>query len=278
MFSFSGAGKGAGFILLNIVRGCNIMVFTTLAVSSAVLMVVAKMPNGYTFFSDVPMAFIIIVCSLLGLSEMGVWSTWFGIYWPTFGPNHGFTWLGGSMILMGSHILGKLSDDRFAQDKMGIIFWNVCMAAGILSYIFGFTNIIMSWWFGKREGRNIRTYRNSGAIEPERGWKGDEASKYSDSYSTSKASHASIKEERTRSIFNPFGKSKKHQISGPVVLDDVEKGNSPVLDRGSPIVPSIQRPPTLQHPAMRNTPSRYSEASHLPNPYNPSIYQKDNVV
>lgn len=257
MVSLKVAGKGWGFIVLNIIRACNILVLTTIAVSSAVLMVVAKMPNGFTFFSDISMAFVVTVCFFLGLSEIGVWGRWFTRNWPAFGPERGLTWLGFSMLMMGSHILGKLSDDRFTQDKMGVIFWNVCMAAGILSYIFGFTNVITSWWFGKRQGRNVRTFRNTGAIEPEENWHG------SDSYSTSKTSRSSHK-EKSRSIFNPFGKSRKPQISGPMPSDDMEKGYAP-MDRGSPLAPEIQRPPTLQHPAIRRGSIHYSTASGFTN-------------
>ncbi|KAK6081268.1 hypothetical protein SCUP515_02956 [Seiridium cupressi] len=254
MLSLNIAGKGWGFIALNILRACNIIVLTTIAVSSAVLMVVAKMPDAFTFFSDIAMAFIVIVCFFLGLSEIGVWGKWFIRNWPAFGPGRGLTWLGFAMLMMGSHILGKLSDDRFTQDKMGTIFWNVCMAAGILSYIFGVTNVIMSWWFGKRQGRNLRTFRNTGETVPSEEFP-DTGSSYASqrTYSTHK--------EKTKSMFNPFGRSKKPQISGPMHPDDIEKGFPP-MDRGSPIAPEIQRPPTLQHPAMRRGSfSGYSEAS-----------------
>lgn len=257
MVSLGVSGKGWGFVALNVVRACNIIVLATIAVSSAVLMVVAKMPNGYTFFADISMAFLVSTCFFLGLSEIGVWGSWFNRNWPAFGPGRGLTWLGFSLLMMGSHVLGKLSDDRYTQDKMGVIFWNVCMAAGILSFVFGFTNVFMSWFFGKRQGRNVRTFRSTGAIEPDEPW-------HDDSYST-KASR-STHEERPKSKWtNKFSK-RLSQISSPFASADAEKGYPPV-NRGSPIAPEIQRPPTLQHPFHRRGSLAYSEASHLPNPH-----------
>ncbi|KAI1842722.1 hypothetical protein JX265_005048 [Neoarthrinium moseri] len=253
MFGFK--SKGWGFLALNFVRGINIIVLATIAVSSAVLMVVSKMPDGYTFFSDISLAFLITVCFFLGLSELGIWGAFFERNWPAFGPGRGLTWLGFSMIMMGSHTLGKLSDSRNSKENMGVIFWNLCMAAGILALIFGFVNVFMSWFFGKRLGRNVRVFRQNGATEPEEGWP------QSDVYS-SHSSGSVRKEKSRRTTLFGFGK-KKPEISAPIAHHDMEKG-MPLESRGSPIAPEIQRPPTLQHPAMRRgSMSHYSVASEI---------------
>jgi hypothetical protein len=232
--------KGLGFIALNVVRAINMIVLATIAVSSAVLMVVAKMPNGFTFFSDVSLTFLITVCFFLGLSEIGIWQNWFARHWPAFGPERGLTWLGFSMLMMGSHTLGKLSDDRYSTDKMGNIFWNVCLAAGILAIIFGFVNVFMSWWFGRRQGLSVRKLRSDGKMEP--------IEPFPDDTNASSRSN-SVPQEKTKSML-PWRKSKKPQISHPIsdtTCYDEEKG-APLEDRGSPIAPGIQRPLTNLHP------------------------------
>ncbi|ETS73417.1 hypothetical protein PFICI_15022 [Pestalotiopsis fici W106-1] len=165
MFDIELLRRGWGFIILNIIRACNMAVLTTIAIASIVFMIVAGLPNAWIFFSDVFLACIVCMCGFLALSETQYFGTWMNRHWPAFGPRRGFSWLGYSMIIMASHLLGKLSDERFSQKKMGPVFWNVCVAAGILGYIFGLVNLFSTWWFGVRLDRYVRVYRATGVTE-----------------------------------------------------------------------------------------------------------------
>lgn len=247
--------KPAAFYILNAFRVINVIVLTTIAISSAVLMVAAKMPNGFTFFSDISLLFLMVICLFLGLSECGLWQGWFAKHWPAFGPQRGLTWLGFSMLMMGSHTLGELSDDRYSTEKMGKVFWSLCLAAGILAIIFGFANVAMSWWFGKRQGISVRGLRADGTSQADKPFPDSNNDKRGVSVSD---------------IGHPLPKYSADKYNS----DDEEKG-APLEDRGSPIAPEIQRPLTSLHPAYQHESSypepppsiHYSNHRHRPSEY-----------
>lgn len=165
MFDIRLAGRGWGFIVLNIIRACNMAVLTTIAIAAIIFMIVGGLPNAWIFFSDVFLACVVAMCTFLALSETQLFSGWIQTFWPAFGPTRGLNWLAYSMMIMASHLLGKMSDERFSQKKMGPVFWNVCLAAGILGYIFGVVNLFTSWFWGYRLGRYIRVFRSTGRSE-----------------------------------------------------------------------------------------------------------------
>jgi hypothetical protein len=248
------AGKGWGYIILNTIRGINLLILTTIAASSVSLMVVAKMPNGFTFFSDVSLAFIIGVCVILVMSELGFCKTWINRNWPTVGHQAGFTWLGIAMIIMGSHTLGELSDARNSPETMSLPFWRLCIGSGVVSIFFGFVNILTSWLYGNKNGLCARNVRSNGATADN-----DNNNDYHDDKLPSYRSE-SFKDTR-KSRFTMFGRGGKPNISGPI-RHDIEQGDDcPVDNRGSPVIPGLQRPPTLMHPAVRA--SEYSVASNI---------------
>ncbi|KAI4600518.1 hypothetical protein KJ359_000873 [Pestalotiopsis sp. 9143b] len=158
---------GWQFVFLNAVRVCNVIVLATITIAAVLLIIAAKFPNPWIVFEDIFLVFHMLFCFFLFLTEyrIGLWVS-LEINMPAFGRESGLTGLGCSMMVLASSILGKLSDDRFASDKIGPVFWNTCAAAGILGYIFGFTNALSSWLLGSRQGRNIRKFRSTGEVVP----------------------------------------------------------------------------------------------------------------
>lgn len=158
---------GWQYVFLNIVRVCNAIVLATIAIAAVLLIIAAKFPNPWIVFADIFLVFHVLFCIFLFLTEfwIGLWVS-LEINMPAFGRESGLTGLGCAMMVLASSILGKLSDERFASDKIGPVFWNTCAAAGILGYIFGLTNALSSWLLGSRQGRNIRKFRSTGEVVP----------------------------------------------------------------------------------------------------------------
>ncbi|KAI0011709.1 hypothetical protein F4779DRAFT_175886 [Xylariaceae sp. FL0662B] len=245
--------QGHAYIILQIIRCCNIAVLLAVIVVSGIMMYFGKMPNGFQFFNDVTLAFIISVAGLLIWTEIPVKYGKAAIAqnWPAFGDDRGFTWLGIAMILMGCHHLGALSRDTFSKNVPFQV-WQAIMGSGILAISFGVTNIIASLAFRNDKGRvRAREIRNRGATTQDVQFVPDY-----DSYRSN-----SVRKEK-RSSFWRFGKGEKPQISHPIA-HDLEHGpdGHPGDDRRSPVMPQVQRPPTALHPMNRT--SLYSEASHI---------------
>lgn len=281
----SSGGKGSGYIILNVVRVLNIIVLTTVAAASVVFMVVGKMPDGFTFFNDISLAFVVVSSIILVISEIdwkynGFFNGWIEDNFPVISSHRGFTWLGAAMIILGSHTLGRLSDPRNSPKTMTLPLWRLCIGAGILAIIFGFVNTLLSWLFKGPDGQNARGIRKNGATNsleqlPEEG--------YSSHRTNSVKSNKSVHKEKKRRTF--FGRANKQAsesqsalnsrptISHPIPQDqyhhDLEKGyprddeEESIESRRSPIMPDVIRPPQATHPIFRNSLKAYSVASHI---------------
>ncbi|KAH9908100.1 hypothetical protein F4778DRAFT_720310 [Xylariomycetidae sp. FL2044] len=249
----SGSGfQGHAYIILQVIRCCNIAVLLAIMVAYALAIGFAKMPNGYQFFNDAVYAFFFCVAGLLAYTEAPINKFQKEIVetWPIFGPNRGFTWLGFLMFLMGCQLLGSLSTNTYTSDSVPFQVWQVIMGASIIAIAFGVTNMAASVAFRNRQSATrAREIRSQGATTSDVNFKGDGHSMTS--------STASI----------------RAKISHPMPQDhDLERGHveeytheDATGDRSSPIVPGLERPPTAMHPAYLggHRSSYYSEASHL---------------
>ncbi|KAI2631924.1 hypothetical protein GGR54DRAFT_634692 [Hypoxylon sp. NC1633] len=254
--------QGSAFIILQVIRCCNVAVFLAVIFVSAIMMYFAKMPNGFQFFNDVSLAFVIVVAGLLMYTEIPLdWGKAVIVKnWPVVGDDRGFTWLGFAMILMGSHHLGALSNNTYNNKDVPFQVWQAILGSGIIAIAFGVTNIIASFLFSNRASNvRAREIRANGATTQDVSFHAEEY----DSYRSN-----SVRKEKTRSRWL-FGKGEKPKISHPI-NHDVEYGRHsdelPIVeDRSSPIIPDVKRPPTALHPAFNggSRSSRYSEASHL---------------
>ncbi|KAI2468238.1 hypothetical protein F4781DRAFT_274886 [Annulohypoxylon bovei var. microspora] len=253
--------QGSAFVILQVIRACNIAVLLAVIFVSGVMMYYAKMPNGFQFFNDISLAFVIAVAGLLFWTELPVnfGKRIIGQNWPVLGEDRGFTWFGIAMILMGSHLLGALSNSTYNNKDVPFQVWQAIMGAGIIAIAFGATNVIASLVFSNRaSGVHAREIRNNGATTRD--------VNFTEEYDSYRSN--SIRKEKTKSKWF-FGKGEsKPKISHPIA-HDVEYGHNddlPIVDdRSSPIIPDVKRPPTALHPAYNagSRASRYSEASHL---------------
>ncbi|KAI1781141.1 hypothetical protein F4818DRAFT_29962 [Hypoxylon cercidicola] len=265
--------QGGAFIVLQVIRGCNIAVLAAVMAVSVIMMVFAKMPNAFQFFNDVSLAFVVLVAGVLLWTEIPVskGKKFITNNWPAFGENRGFTWLGIAMILIGCHHLGALSNSTYNNKDVPFQVWQAIMGSGIISIAFGITNIITSFLFSNRaHGVSAREIRRDGATTLD--------VNFTEEYESYRSN--SVRKEKKNRITKLFGRGGSkpkisHPIAGHSMPDDVEYGhnddlpfdNIPVDNRSSPIIPEVKRPPTALHPAFQNRSrsitSRYSEASHL---------------
>ncbi|KAI1373734.1 hypothetical protein F4677DRAFT_448027 [Hypoxylon crocopeplum] len=257
----TGSGfQGSAFIVLQVIRCCNVAVLLAVMFVSGIMMYFAKMPNGFQFFNDISLAFVVAVAGLLLYTELPFnWGkAMIGGNWPVIGEDRGFTWLGISMLLMGSHHLGALSSDTYNNKDVPFQVWQAILGSGIIAIAFGVTNIIASFVFSNRaNGVHAREVRRNGATTRD--------VNFTEEYDSYRSN--SVRKEKTRSKWF-LGKGNKPKISHPIT-NDVEYGRHsdelPIVDRSSPIIPDMKRPPTALHPAFiaGSRSSRYSEASHL---------------
>ncbi|KAK6845111.1 hypothetical protein PG990_003466 [Apiospora arundinis] len=276
MFNFSNSSsvKGSAYIILNVIRSLNILILLLIAASSVILMIPAKMPDGFTFFNDVALFFILMICIFLAISELpsfkaiGFIRAWYTRNWPVVGPGRGLKWFGLAMTILGCHTLGRLSDPRNGTDHMDLAFWRLCLAAGILAIAFGIINIVTSWLYSSKGGMTARELRSTGAVtETEKYYSNSGKSDSYDAYSTEGyESHRSesVRKEKGKSWWNR--KAKKPEISGPMPHQpDLEKGevmDDPLPSRSSPVIPGLQRPPSALHPIHGRQPSHARKYSN----------------
>lgn len=77
------------------------------------------------------------------VSELSLFRNWFASNWPLLSPTHGFVTLGIAMIILGLNILGNLNKAATSQQSLGLPFWRLVIASGILVLFLGFVNIVV---------------------------------------------------------------------------------------------------------------------------------------
>ncbi|RWA11547.1 hypothetical protein EKO27_g3536 [Xylaria grammica] len=242
--------QGHAYIILQVVRVCNVAVLLAVMVASVLMLVFAKLPNGFQFFADIVHALVFFFAALLIFTELGLWGkgqAFVARAWPMLGPDRGFTGLGAIMVLIGCHLLGGLNSGIYTEAGVPSQISQVIIGAGIISLAFGFTNILASLMF-KNEKVRAREIRSAGATTRD--------VNFNDNYGSTFRSNS----------------TRKPEISGPLPTNyQFEDGSTdyPVDNKSvrsvdshhSPLVPQISRPPSALHPHNRIT--HYSEASHL---------------
>jgi hypothetical protein len=76
------------------------------------------------------------------VSECSIFKDYFARVWPMLSPAHGFNFLGCAMLVLGNNILGNLNKEATSQKSLGLPFWRLVIASGIVVFIFGFANIV----------------------------------------------------------------------------------------------------------------------------------------
>lgn len=76
------------------------------------------------------------------VSELPIFKNYFARNWPLLSQSHGFVTLGVAMIVLGVNILGNLNKEATSQKSLGMAFWRIVIASGILVFVLGFFNIV----------------------------------------------------------------------------------------------------------------------------------------
>lgn len=243
--------QGHAYIILQVIRFCNVAVLLAVMVASVLMLIFAKLPNGFQFFADIVHALVFIFAGLLIFTEIGLWAKgqdFVARAWPMLGPDRGFTGLGAIMILIGCHLLGGLNSGTYTEAGVPSQISQVIIGAGIIAITFGFTNIFASLLF-KNERVRAREVRQAGATTRD--------VNFNDGYS----SRANSTRKPNISGPMPMSGGDAYPLNPADYFAEDAKSVTSYDTRHSPIMPEISRPPTAMHPANRVT--QYSEASHI---------------
>ena len=162
MFSESKLAGGAGFIILNILRGCNVISLALVAVASWIMLVMTVKTSNFFFFDGCAHFITSVISIALIVSEVNLLKSWFARWAPLLSPESGLVFLGLSMIGIGFNILGNLNKSATSQETLGLPMWRVVIASGILSSLMGLFNIIGTYVFCDSKlgitGRQVRSH------------------------------------------------------------------------------------------------------------------------
>ena len=95
---------------------------------------------------------------------MSLFKGYFAKRWPLLSPEHGFGFLSVSLLCLGINMLGNLNKEATSQESLGMAFWRIVIASGILSLIMCLFNLIATFTFrDKKRGVTARMVRAHGA-------------------------------------------------------------------------------------------------------------------
>ncbi|RMD39804.1 hypothetical protein DV735_g5323, partial [Chaetothyriales sp. CBS 134920] len=162
---FGGSLAGAGYVVLNVIRGLNLVALFAVMAASTVMLVKTFIVSKFFFFDAAAHVVRIIISGFLIMTELPLFRQYFYRNWPLFSPRSGFVMLGLTMIALGNSILGQLNKEATSQESLGLAFWRVVIAAGIIVLVMGFVNIVASYVFRDTKTHlTARQVRSHGAV------------------------------------------------------------------------------------------------------------------
>lgn len=162
----NGGLAGPGYVILNIIRAINIIVFLDTIAAGVVMLIKITLNNNYFFFEAVSHAITIIISSksfqrlhpcqrlilshrkltynpvFLIVTELPVFENFFNRHVPQLGKTASFVPLSLIMMIMGVSLLGNLNNNDYSVDAMGLPFWRIVASAGILAMTMGILNFM----------------------------------------------------------------------------------------------------------------------------------------
>ncbi|KLJ10144.1 hypothetical protein EMPG_14457 [Blastomyces silverae] len=158
---------GPGYIILNAIRVFNIICLLCIIAACSVLLIKTSTPTNFFVFDAMHRVIIIAVSMFLIISEVGFFEAWFREYWGCFGRHSSFLALGIAMVLLGISTIGCLNREDLNKDTIGFTFWQLVLGAGIITIVFGFINIAVTFIYRtKKTGLKARHIRTDGAVAP----------------------------------------------------------------------------------------------------------------
>ncbi len=82
-----------------------------------------------------PIGFLIV-------TELPLFKTYVSRNWPLFSARSSFIMLGVAMVFLGNSILGNLNKEATSQKSLGLPFWRLVIASGIVILVMGPINIL----------------------------------------------------------------------------------------------------------------------------------------
>ncbi|CAF9932011.1 MAG: hypothetical protein HETSPECPRED_008247 [Heterodermia speciosa] len=242
---------GPGYVVLNVIRVCNIICLLAIVAASAVMLVKTFIVSKFFFFDGVSHVITAALSLFLIITELPLLRGYVARNWPLLGPQSGFVTLGVLMIILGVSILGNLNKQATSQKSLGTSFWQIVISSGIVVIIFGVVNLFASYIFrNKKQDITARQVRAHGATSAQK----TQALSYSPSNSNSSRRRSfhlnrsdTLPSYYTQSPRNPDMRQTRN-ISAPVNVDhsqfDKFKENS------EPV--GLQRPDSALHPAYNS--------------------------
>ena len=155
---FGGSLAGAGYVFLNVIRVLNIISLLAVIAASSVMLVKTFVVSKFFFFDGCEHVVEIVIGStqasastltcgtdhivaFLIITELPLFKNFFARNWPLFSHKSGFVMLGVAMLLLGNNILGNLNKKATSQESLGLAFWRIVIAAGIVVIVMGTINI-----------------------------------------------------------------------------------------------------------------------------------------
>ncbi|KAJ5714970.1 uncharacterized protein N7483_012151 [Penicillium malachiteum] len=158
---------GPGYVILNVIRAINIIVFLDMIAACVVMLVKTETTNGFFFFEAVTHVVVALVSIFLIISELPILRGYFNRQWPLFGEEAGFMALAAIMMILGIATLGNLNFAANSQKNLGLAFWRVVISAGVLAMVMSLVNILTTIVFTNHQsGVSARHVRAYGAVAP----------------------------------------------------------------------------------------------------------------
>ncbi|KAH7125111.1 hypothetical protein B0J11DRAFT_435049 [Dendryphion nanum] len=128
-------------------RALNIITLASVVASSVVMLVKTFIVSKFFFFDATSHVITALVGMFLIISECALFRRYFKRNWPLLSSDHGFVSLGFAMTVLGLNMLGNMNKEATSQESLGLPFWRLLVASGILAIVIGFFNIVASFVF-----------------------------------------------------------------------------------------------------------------------------------
>lgn len=296
---------GSGFVVLNVLRTLNIIVLIMAAIAAIVMLIktfvlnkvspaIGPIPDTnstssinqltsssttkFFFFDAVSHIITTIIALFLLTSELPLpfLRPYFARHWPHLSSEHGLTFLGASIIVLGISTLGDLNRDANSEENIGTPFWRVIASAGVLGCIIGLANILLSFIYRDRDnGVTARMLRAHGATDARVRSSADKSYPYPPASSSRGSPKPGV--SRGASV-----RTYQQRVPIPVVTDDAGTRRSRFFNRFSmrhgpdvsPVSPmSIPPMPAMPHPAYARDEEAQRDRDAERRPYSPtSVY------
>jgi hypothetical protein len=158
MLFFGKSLLGAGYVVLNVIRVMNIIALLSVVGASSVMLVKTFIVSKFFFFDACEHVIRIImsgksvpewperdanfVLGFLIVTELPLFKTYISRNWPLFSYRSSFVMLGVAMVFLGNSILGNLNKEATSQKSLGLPFWRLVIASGIVVLVMGPINIL----------------------------------------------------------------------------------------------------------------------------------------